>query len=314
MLPVLSEDKARANIVAYTNAAKGAYAVNTDKARASDWRAFDTWCEGRGVVSLPATAETVAAFIDAMADTRAPATIRRYVSTVSTAHKAAGVTPNPCASEYTKLALRRLASNKGVRQQQATGFTWAHIDKALRVLGNKPRDLFDKALVATGYDTMARRSELSALRFEDMAVASDGGATVLIRRSKTDQKGEGSIRYLAPATVEHIQAWVKYAGITEGPLFRSMNVHGHVSDAQVSDKGVVRAYKRVAYSVGLDIATISGHSCRVGAAQDMVGANIDLAAIMQAGGWKTPAMPARYSERVAARRSGMAKLAAIQGR
>ncbi len=72
--------------------------------------------------------------------------------------------------------------------------------------------------------------------------------------------------------------------------------------------------KRRAKAAGVDPAGLSGHSSRVGAAQDLVAADLGIAEVMQAGGWKTPTMVARYTEHLAARRGAMSKLAARQGR
>ncbi len=77
---------------------------------------------------------------------------------------------------------------------------------------------------------------------------------------------------------------------------------------------VARVFKRMAKAAGLDPSGLSGHSTRIGAAQDMVGGGLDIAEIMQAGGWRTPVMVARYSERLTASRGAAAKLARLQGR
>jgi hypothetical protein len=70
-------------------------------------RIFTAWCSDAGEIALPAAAATVAAFIDAMAALKAPATVRRYVSSIATFHRAAGVA-NPCETQPVKLALKRM--------------------------------------------------------------------------------------------------------------------------------------------------------------------------------------------------------------
>ena len=77
---------------------------------------------------------------------------------------------------------------------------------------------------------------------------------------------------------------------------------------------VTRIIKKMATAAGLDPVGLSGHSTRVGGAQDMVGAGLDVGEVMVAGGWKTATMVARYSERLVARRGAAAKLARLQGR
>lgn len=303
------------NLVAYAKAADGAFADNTSRARTADSRIFADWCSTLGVPSLPAAPETISAFLDAQASQgKALATVRRYASTIATMHDAAKVNPNPTHSEMVKLALKRIARASRSRQGQAAALTWGHIRHALGSMGRGPRAMLDAALVCVGFDTLCRRSELVALQAEDMERHTDGSATVLVRRSKCDQEGRGRIAYLSPTTVEHLDRWLSHARIEQGPLFRSMDRHGNVSPEALSPMGVARAFKRVGKVAGIEVNSVSGHSARVGAAQDMAAADVELAAIMQAGGWKSATMPARYSERLQARRSGMAKLAAIQGR
>ena len=167
--------------------------------------------------------------------------------------------------------------------------------------------------MAIGYDTLCRRSELAGIDLGDISFHDDDSATVLIRKSKTDPTGEGSTRFLAADTVELVKAWMKRAKITEGALFRAVDRAGNICD-RLSDRGVARAFQRLARAAGADVADISGHSCRVGGAQDMVSYGLELGEVMQAGGWKTPSMVARYSEKQIARRGAAAKLAALQNR
>ena len=139
---------------------------------------------------------------------------------------------------------------------------------------------------------------------------------MLIRRSKTDQLGEGSARYLAPDTVQIVQAWTTAAGLSNEPLFRGTRWNGAAGGALLADD-VGRIFKAMAAAANLPpkmVRQISGHSTRVRAAQDMDAADIGMAGIMTAGGWKTPAVVGRYISQQTARRSGAAKLAEKQGR
>jgi hypothetical protein len=141
---------------------------------------------------------------------------------------------------------------------------------------------------------------------------SDQSATILVRRSKTDQSQAGAMKWLAPSTVTPLTAWLTTAAIRTGPLFRRIHKSGIVGEA-LSDEAIHRTLQRLVRLAGLD-SGVSGHSCRVGATQDMVAAGIDLPAVMHAGSWKSPRMPARYAERLLANRSRMARLAKKQGR
>jgi integrase len=166
------------------------------------------------------------------------------------------------------------------------------------------------------YDTLLRRSELVALLAEDLALADDGSATVLVRRTKTDQEGQGAVAFLAPDTVTLLSEWLKAAQITDGLMFRAVLKGGRVN-GPLHPGDVARVFKAMALAAHISaelVRDISGHSTRVGCAQDMAALGIELAAIMQAGRWATPEMVGRYTERLVAKRGGAAKLAALQNR
>ncbi len=297
----------------YQKAAIGAFSENTERARKADWKIFETWCDTNHKISLPAAAETLVDFIDAQAEAKKVATIKRYLTTIATAHKVAGLN-NPVQNEFIRLAVRRISRKKGTRQKQASGFNWSQINLALQSLDDSPRSHLDKALICVSYDTLCRRSETTFIRIEDIEYANDGSAVVTIVKSKTDQTGEGCVKYLSHTSVEYLKIWLEYSGITEGFVFRGLNRWGQVLPHALSGEGVTRSFKRVAQKTGLAIESISGHSTRVGACQDLVSAGVDMPAIMQAGGWKNPERVARYSEKLQIKRGGMAQLAAIQRR
>ena len=96
----------------YHKAAQGAFSGNTERAIRADVEIFTTWCEDQGFMALPARATTVVAFIDAMAKVKAPATVRRYVSSIATMHKAVQL-QNPLEYTRVKLALQRMHRKKG---------------------------------------------------------------------------------------------------------------------------------------------------------------------------------------------------------
>ncbi len=92
--------------------------------------------------------------------------------------------------------------------------------------GATPRHLRNRAILAVSYDTLARRSELLALTMANLVAADNGSATVTITRSKVDQEGAGSTRYVAPDSMQHVRAWIGAADIAEGHLFRAVNKGG----------------------------------------------------------------------------------------
>ena len=108
----------------FLRAANGAFSSNTERALRSDLAIYAEWCNRTGRAGvLPAAPETIAAFVDAMAETRAPATVRRYVTSIGIAHRALGL-EKTIKSPTVRLALKRVHRKKGRRQDQAAGLTW----------------------------------------------------------------------------------------------------------------------------------------------------------------------------------------------
>ncbi len=301
------------NIEKYKNASKGSFSENTERARKNDMAIFESWCDKNNFISLPASESTVVDFVDAQAEIKKVATIKRYLWAITTAHKVAQL-KNPVKNEFVRLAVRRISRKYGTRQKQATGLNWPQINQALQALDDSPRSRLDKALVCISYDTLCRRSETINIHFEDIEFSDDGSAVVLIKKSKTDQTREGAMKYLSHTSVEYLKEWLEFSKITEGFIFRGVSRWGHVLEKPLSGEGVSRSFKRVTQKTGLNTDGISGHSTRVGACQDLVSAGIDMPAIMQAGSWKNPERIALYSEKLQAKRGGMAQLSAIQRR
>ena len=314
-VPALPDNAVAAALVRHAHAARGAYAANTERALRADTAVFTGWCAAAGLASLPAEPGAVAAFVDAMGDVKAPATVRRYVASIAACHRAARL-PSPCGDNAVRMALKRLHRARGRAQAQAAPLTRDRVETMLTAAGEGPRALRNRALLAVAYDSLCRRSELVALRCDDVQAGPHGDATLTLRRSKTDQEGQGSVRYLAPDTMRAVHAWLDAAGHGEGALFRSVSKAGTIG-GPLDPGDVARVFKNMAKAAGLApsvVAAVSGHSSRVGAAQDQVRHGVELPAVMQAGGWTTPAMVARYSARLEARRSGAAKLALLQNR
>jgi len=171
-------------------------------------------------------------------------------------------------------------------------------------------------MLCVAYETLARRGELVALEVPDVDFHPDGTGQALIRRGKTDAEGQGRISYLSRETVKWLKTWLEHAKIEEGAIFRRLIGQDQVGKA-LNPGSIAPIFKRVAQWIGMParfIAEVSGHSTRVGAAQDLVELDIDLAAITQAGGWKSTRMPLQYAEKINAARSGMARAAEKTGR
>ncbi len=320
-LPIAQSSEAQArqqiedNLRKFARAVAGPLSDNTARALKADTAIFTGWCAEQGREPLPASPESVTLFIDMMTLRRKPATVRRYVSSIARLHKAADL-PDPTKSETVRLALERMGRVKSARQEQVAGLTFEHRTKMIEAAGPLFRDLRDITLLSVAYDTLARRSELVALEVSDLTFAEDGSGTLLIRRSKTGAEGQGSLRYLAPDTVTTLKQWLFEAAIGEGKIFRSVRMGDNLREA-LDAGSIPRIFKQMAAKAGLPgeiVAKLSGHSTRVGAAQDMVAAGLEVTEVMQAGGWKSPVMVARYSGHMLARRGAAAKLAEKQGR
>ena len=241
--------------------------------------------------------------------------MRRYVSSVATVHKAAGER-SPLEHVTVRRALKRMHRQRGCRQRQVQGLTWPLRRRLMEAAGDRVIDVRNRAILAVAYDAMLRRSELVALQVVDVTIERGGAASLLVRRAKNDPEAAGAMLYLHRDSVKLLREWLSASGIDGGPLFRSLRKDGTVGGRLPAGQ-VPRIYKAMAGRAGFSaqmVRRISGHSPRVGAAQDMIASGIGTPAIMQAGRWKSAAMVQRYGERLLAKRNGAAQLARLQKR
>jgi integrase/recombinase XerD len=127
---------------------------------------------------------------------------------------------------------------------------------------------------------------------------------------------QGRLADLSRETVKWLKVWLEHSGITEGAVFRRLIGQAKIG-GPLNPGSIAPIFKRVAQWIGMPerfVDRVSGHSTRVGATQDLAALNIDLAAITQAGGWKSTRMPLQYAEKINAARSGMARAAEKAGR
>jgi integrase len=296
--------------------AAGAYSANTLRAQKADGAIFQAFCESRGEPYLPADPKTIRAFIETEVKAgKKPATVKRYVATIARVHIAAGLL-NPCSSEAVRLGLKKMGRKTSARQDQAHPLGWREIKEFIECAGEGLRADRERALLCVAYETLARRGELVALELRDIDFHPDGTGLALLRRGKTDAVGKGRTAYLSRETVRRLKIWLAHAKVSEGALFRRL-IGRHEVGGALNPGSIAPIFKRVAQWIGLParvVDRVSGHSTRVGATQDLAALDIDLAAITQAGGWKSTRMPLRYAENINAERSGMARAAALMGR
>ncbi|WP_293922821.1 tyrosine-type recombinase/integrase [Sphingobium sp. UBA5915] len=223
------------------------------RALKSDIEAFDTWCRRANRVSVPATAETVADYLDARAGKGSrPASLSRYKASIAKIHQLLDL-KDPTQAELVKLRLRAIRREKGTAQAQARPLRFKgpvrdverdkprgiNIRGLLEACADDLPGLRDRALLSVAYDTGLRASELVAIEIEHIHEAIDPEARLLaIPRSKSDQEGEGATAFLSPRSVRAITAWTEAAGIRHGPLFRRVQVRRYKARAAVKGRSI----------------------------------------------------------------------------
>lgn len=296
--------------------AEGAYSKNTLRAQKADGAIFQAFCESRGESYLPADPKTIRAFIeDRVKAGKKPATIKRYVATISRVHSAAGLL-SPCSNEAVRLGLKKMGRETSARQDQAHPLGWKEIKEFIESAGEGLRADRERAMLCVAYETLARRGELVALEVKDLDLHPDGTGLAVIQRGKTDAEGQGRVAYLSRETSRWLKIWLENAEIEEGRVFRRLIGTKQVGGS-LNPGSIAPIFKRVAQWIGMPerfVKQVSGHSTRVGATQDLAALDIDLAAITQAGGWKSTRMPLKYAENIEVGRSGIARAAAMAGR
>jgi integrase len=249
----------------YAGAAK---APSTVLAYKADFAAFTAWCDARGLCAMPAGPEAVILHVTAIADAGlAVSSIGRRLAGIAYAHKLAKA-PNPTGGEEVKVVLAGIRRTVGAapRHRKAAA-THDLVQRMLDVCPDTMIGRRDRALLALGFAGAFRRSELVALRVEDLELVDDG-YRVTIRRSKTDQTGEGHVipipRGYRLRPVATVQTWLQAAGITDGLLFRAVHRGGHVREWGLRGHDAALIVKQRARQAGLDPALFSGHSLRAG--------------------------------------------------
>jgi integrase/recombinase XerD len=277
---------------------EGAYAPSTLRSYFSDIGIFENWCLDQGIDSFPASVASVCQFLEEQAPGKAPSTVRRRLYAIRKAHKLLRL-PDPTWDEDINITFRRIRRAKFTRPKQAKGLTRKYLDAFLAVQPETPWGLRNRAMLSLGYELLTRRSELVALTSRDLEIREDGTLCVLIRRSKADPFGQGRMAFTSRKTADLVLEWLDWRGPHITYLFCPI-YHGKAIERSLSTTSVKSLIKNSAKNAGLEpeeINDFSGHSLRVGAAQDLLCAGYDGAAIMRAGGWKSADMLARYLEK-----------------
>ena len=224
--------------------------------------------------------------------------IQRRLNAIAEAHKAMGA-ESPTSAGIVRATLKGIRRTLGTAAAQKAPTLTDDIRATVDVADAGLIGARDRALILLGFAGAFRRSELVSLDIENCAFGKDG-LTVTLRRSKTDQDGAGrkiGIPYGSnPETcpVRTVLAWIEQAGISGGPLFRSINRHGRVQLGRLSGIDVARVVKKLALRAGLDAAKYTGHSLRAGHATSAAIAGASERSIMNQTGHRSVQMVRRY--------------------
>ena len=247
--------------------------------------------------NIPCPPHALAEYLADLAETHAVATIQRRLAAIAKAHRALGH-DDPCRAEIVKATMSGIRRTKGMAQREARALQRDDLFAVLERMGERPIDLRDKALLLIGFAGAFRRSELVGFDCGDVEPVGRG-IVLHLRRSKTDQTGQGR-KIAIPhgrtrwCPVRHLTDWLAHAGIEQGPIFRSIDRHGHISPDRLSGDAVAVIVKRRAEAAGFDPVKFSGHSLRAGLATSAAMAGASSWKIRQQTGHKSDAMLARY--------------------
>ena len=305
-LPVQVSETARRRI---TEALEHSLAPTTRINYRSQWKKWETFADDNGYHVFPVDPVHLADWItQRAADGRKPGTIRMGLAAVGAAHRQANL-PNPAEDEGVRATMRGITRVAGRAQKQATGLTAASL-AAIRATASVPRigrggsletahtaearGQIDIALISLMRDGMLRRSEAASLTWGDLIEEGDGTGRLTVVRSKTDQEGEGVVLFVSAPTMESLRA------IRPAPASARDSLFG------LSDGQIARRVTSAATAAGLGEG-FTGHSARVGMAQDLARIGTELPALMTAGRWQSPTMPARYTRGERAGRGAIAR-------
>ena len=279
----------------------GAYAPSTIRAFRVNFEQFIHFCDDGDTSALPAKPLEVARYISILTGRGLKSSsIRIAIAAISSIHKLNSL-DDPTQHPTVKIELRRMHRTLGRYSQQAFGITAPILEKMLCATANNIRGIRDRALLLLAYDSMCRRSELVSLRITDIQINELENCTqmkVRLSKSKTDQELQG--RWICPTqrSTEALSLWLSQAKLKDGFLFRGVNNANDIAQ-ELKSSQINRIYKRLAKDANLPkeiIDHISGHSMRVGAAQDLLSAGASMPEIMHRGRWSKIDAVMRYLE------------------
>ena len=272
------------------NNLKNSKSPNTLRAYESDFKDFTAFCVKNNFNSLPANPKILSLYLTNLSQNSKFSTLKRRIASISVIHKLKGHyidTKHPIIMENLLGIKRQKGSNQKAKKPILINDLKAIIDAINKDKIHESRKLRDKALILVGFAGGFRRSELVALEHEDIEFVREG-VKIFVRRSKTDQSGEGMTKAIPSfnnalyCPVVNLQNWIYELKTKKGKIF------------SISDKSVALIIKKYANLAGLDGNKYAGHSLRSGFATSTAESGAEERNIMAMTGHKTTQMVRRY--------------------
>jgi site-specific recombinase XerD len=284
------------------NNLKNSKAKNTLRAYKSDFKDFDKFCSLHALGSLPTEPKIVALYLTYLSKKSKISTLKRRLVSISMVHKLKGHyldTKHPIIVENL-MGIRRI---KGSYQNGKKPLLISHLKAIINVINEEQisqfKKLRDKSIILIGFAGGFRRSEIISINYEDIEFLEEG-LKIIIRKSKTDQLGEGMIKGLPYfdnenyCPVLNLKKWLEISKIKSGPIFRRFYKGLTLTDKRLSDQSVVLLMKRYLILAGIENKNFAGHSLRSGFATVAADSGADERSIMAMTGHKTTQMVRRY--------------------
>jgi len=281
---------------------KSSKANNTLRAYKSDFKDFGAFCSRHGLSSLPSEPKIVSLYLTHLSKYSKISTLRRRLVSISMVHKLKGHyldTKHPIIVENL-MGIRRI---KGSIQKGKKPILINHLKSIINVINEQKiednKKLRDKSIILIGFSGGFRRTEIISIDYEDLEFVEEG-LKITIKRSKTDQYGEGMVKglpYFAEETycpVKNLKKWLEVSKIDNGPVFTRFSKGLSLTNKRLTDQSVVLLIKKYLTLAGIDNKNFSGHSLRSGFATVAAESGADERSIMAMTGHKTTQMVRRY--------------------
>ena len=275
---------------------------NTLRAYKSDFKDFGAFCAKHGLSSMPTEPKVVSLYLTHLSTSSKMSTLRRRLVSIGVVHKLKGHyldTKHPVIIEN----LMGIKRKKGSIQTGKKPLLINHLKKIINVIDEqkieKIKKLRNRTLILIGFGGGFRRTELISIDYEDLDFVEEG-VKITLRRSKTDQFGEGLVKGLPYFTnekycpVTSLKNWINLSQIKTGPIFRRFAKGAILTGHRLTDQSVVLIIKNYLKLVGIESQNYSGHSLRSGFATVAAESGADERSIMAMTGHKTTQMVRRY--------------------